>query len=152
MMNFPAMSRTLLMLACLLVPWMATAEQTGECGLCGGPITESNNPFVIVGADGTEQKYGCPGCGLEVLGKMDMDARDRAKVQDFLRRTMIDANQAWYLRGTEIGFCCEPYWLAFANKEEAEKFAKGFGGEVLDFEAALKAVQTDHLHMLHEVQ
>jgi nitrous oxide reductase accessory protein NosL len=56
------------------------------------------------------------------------------------------------LRGTEIGFCCEPYWLAFANKEEAEKFAKGFGGEVLDFEAALKAVQTDHLHMLHEVQ
>lgn len=147
------LARMLLMFTVLLLPWTAMAEdKSGECGLCGGPITESSNLFVIVDADGKEQPYGCPGCGLSVLAKMDAAAHGRAKAQDFLRRTMIDPRQAWYVRGSEVGYCCQPSWLAFGTKAEAEKFTRGFGGEVLDFAAALKGAEQDHAQHVHEMQ
>ncbi len=147
------LARMLLMFTVLLLPWTAMAEdKIGECGVCGGPITESSNLFVITDAAGKEQPYGCPGCGLSVLAKMDAAAQGRAKAQDFLRRTMIDARQAWYVRGSEVGYCCQPSWLAFGTKAEAEKFARGFGGEVLDFAAALKGAEQDHAQHVHEMQ
>ena len=130
----------------LFLTTSVAAEETFECGLCGKPVTESSNIFVITEPEGSQQVFGCPGCGLAVLAKMAPEQYSSAKAQDFLRRTMIDAQSAWYLRGTEVGFCCQPYWLAFASKEEAEKFAKGFGGEVLDFASAIKLAPTDHAH------
>jgi hypothetical protein len=147
------LSRLLLMFTVLLLPWTAMAEEKiGECGVCGGPITESSNLFVITDAAGKEQPYGCPGCGLSVLAKMEAAAQGRAKAQDFLRRTMVDARQAWYLRGSEVGYCCQPSWLAFGTKAEAEKFARGFGGEVLDFAAAMKQAEQDHAQHVHDMQ
>jgi hypothetical protein len=147
------LSRLLLMFTVLLLPWTAMAEEKiGECGVCGGPITESSNLFVITDAAGKEQPYGCPGCGLSVLAKMEAAAQGRAKAQDFLRRTMIDPRQAWYLRGSEVGYCCQPSWLAFGTKAEAEKFARGFGGEVLDFAAAMKQAEQDHAQHVHDMQ
>ncbi len=134
---------------CLFLSTNVVAEEARECGKCGGAITDTNNVFMITGQDAPEQEFGCPGCGLAVLAKMPPEQYANAKAQDFLRRTMIDAQTAWYLRGTEIGFCCEPYWLAFASKDEAEKFAKGFGGEVLDFESAIKLAPKDHDHVHH---
>jgi hypothetical protein len=154
MMRRNFISRILLTFAVVLLPWTAMAEEKiGECGVCGGPITESSNLFVITGADGKEQPYGCPGCGLSVLAKMeDTAAHGNAKAQDFLRRTMVDARQAWYLRGSEVGYCCQPSWLAFGTKGEAEKFARGFGGEVMDFAAAMKQAEQDHAQHVHEMQ
>jgi hypothetical protein len=131
---------------CLLLIVSVNAEEKLECGLCGTPVTESSNRFVINDPEEGELVLGCPGCGLAVLAKMPSEQYSSARVQDFLRRTMIDAQSAWYLRGTEIGFCCSPYWLAFGSREEAEKFARGFGGEVLDFESAIKLAPEDHEH------
>ncbi len=124
----------------------AAAAESLECGLCGGPITESSNRFVIVDSEEGQQEFGCPGCGLAVLSLMPPEQYSAARVQDFLSRKMIDAVSAWYLRGTEVGFCCQPNWLAFSSKDDATNFAKGFGGDVHDFASAIKLAPGDHDH------
>lgn len=138
----------ILMLSMFMTSTMAQ-DYAGACELCATPITDSSNRFVIVDADGFEHEYGCPGCGLSVLATMPDTTGTKAMVEDFLRRTLIDADQAYYLRDTSIGFCCQPYWLAFSNREDAERFSKGFGGDVLDFEAAIVIAPQDHMHHGH---
>ena len=54
-----------------------------------------------------------------------------------------------YLGKDEAGNYRPSKWFtvkAFAKKDEAERFAKGFGGKVLDFEAAFQAVHAAHHH------
>jgi hypothetical protein len=134
---------SLAMLGLLFAMPVSAADQ--ECGVCGLEITPSSNVFTLTHADGTTQTYGCPGCGLYALHAIDNDNSVRAEAQDFLARTPIDARAAWYVRGSSVGFCCEVSWLAFATREDAERFSTGFGGEVLDFEVALsKAAGDDH--------
>jgi len=121
----------------------------GQCGLCGGEITPSNNVFTLTRADGTTQTYGCPGCGLHILHTLGNDPAIKAEAQDFLSRTTLDARSAWYLHGSSVGHSCALSWQAFATQEDAEKFSKGFGGKVLDFRAALAvAGQEDHSGMM----
>ena len=115
------------------------AEFKGQaCPLCEKRITRSSAVFTVVYEDGKKKTLGCPHCGLAEVKKGKVK---RAMAMDFLRKKMIDAKSAWYLKGTEIGFCCEPYWLSFGSKEEAEKFSKGFGGKVLSYEEALKDLE-----------
>lgn len=139
----------LFVVAVIWLPLSTLAVDPGQCEMCGKPVTESSNWFIIQMSDGDEKTYGCAGCGLSALASMSDETIEEAKAEDFLRRKLIDASEAFYLRGTEIGFCCEPYWLAFASREEAERFAKGFGGEVLNFEEALDKAQQDHPHHHH---
>ena len=134
-----------LLMACLplLVTFPAGAEETaGVCGVCGEQITEASNTFVVTFKNDSTQVYGCPGCGLTVI--QGNENVEKITTMDFLRRTQIDAKTAYYLKGVEIGFCCEPYWLSFASKEEAVKFSKGFGGEVLSYEEAVAAGKYHH--------
>lgn len=130
---------------------MAVQANDGECSVCGTELNPSSNLFTITKANGTTQSYGCPGCGLYVLS--NLADRDTATIeaQDFLSRKPVDARQAWYVRGSSVSFCCQPSWLAFGKREQAESFVKGFGGELLDFEQAFaRASAEDHAHMLGE--
>lgn len=134
-------------LALLALPGVQAAD--GECGVCGTEITQSSNVFTISKPNGTSQAYGCPGCGLNVLSHLTDQADVKLEAQDFLSRQPIDGRKAWYVTGSSVSFCCEPSWLAFSQQDQATAFVKGFGGEVLDFEAALKrASGEDHSHML----
>lgn len=134
----------LALIAIMWLPFTAAAETMWQCEVCGKPVTESSNWFVITMSNGDEKTLGCAGCGLSVLAGLQEDDVIEARAEDFLRRQLIDAKTAYYVRGSEVGFCCEPYWLAFANREEAEKFTRGFGGEVLDYAAALEKAPEDH--------
>lgn len=135
-----------ILVALMWLPLSTMAETLGQCEVCGKAVTESSNWFIIAKQGGEEITYGCAGCGLSALAGMSQDDVVAARAEDFLRRVLIDAEDAYYLRDSEVGFCCEPYWLAFASREEAEKFADGFGGEILDYEAALKKAPEDHPH------
>ena len=130
------------------VPGVALAAQgAGEpatCGMCGTEMTNAHVGFVLVQPDGKEERMGCAGCGLAMLKDAPKDVK--ARTLDFLRGDEIDARAAYYVRGSSFTACCEPSFLAFAKKDEAERFAKGFGGKVLDFEAAFQAVHAAHHH------
>jgi hypothetical protein len=114
------------------------------CPMCGKEMTNAHVGFVVVQPDGKENRFGCAGCGLATLKDAPQDVK--TKTFDFLRGDEIDARTAYYVRGSGFTACCEPSFLAFARKDDAERFAKGFGGEVLDFDAALQAVHGAHHH------
>ena len=118
------------------------AEDAQMCSLCGKPIQEGSVLFEVTYENGDKQQVGCPGCGLSLMSDKRIKS---ATTMDFLSRKIIDAKKAYYLKGTEVGFCCEPHWLSFSSKSDAEKFAKGFGGEVLGYEEAIKDIG----HMSH---
>ena len=72
----------------------------------------------------------CPHCGLAARrsGSFDRpDAGDR-----FLYCRMISASEAVYLVGSEVSSCCSPGVLAFACLQDAIRFQRGFGGQVMD--------------------
>ncbi len=54
-------------------------------------------------------------------------------VTDFLYCRITNASEATYLVGSEVSLCCGPGILAFADLEDAARFQRGFGGEVMDF-------------------
>lgn len=114
------------------------------CGMCGKAMTNAHVGFIIVQPDGQKERLGCAGCGLAML--KDAPKGVKAKTLDFMRGDEIDARAAYYVRGSSFTACCEPSFLAFAKKDEAERFTKGFGGTVMDFEAAYQAVHAAHHH------
>ena len=54
-------------------------------------------------------------------------------VTDFLYGQMVSANDASYLLGSSVSSCCTPGILAFVGRDDAERFQRGFGGEVMSF-------------------
>lgn len=130
-----------LMLSMLFVFALATASLAAEkgkvCPKCGKEIQTENAKFYIVFKDGKKESYGCPHCGLSEINASH-DKVKSAMATDFLRGKKIDAKSAFYLKGSSFGTCCEPYWLTFSSRDEAEKFSKGFGGTVMTYEEALK--------------
>lgn len=130
-----------LLTALVLGLGLSTAQAADlECGLCLTEVTEASAKFEITFADGRRETYGCPHCGLIMM--TNHEVKD-ATATDFLRRTTLDAKDAFYLKGTDIGFCCQPHWLSFASREDAEKFAKGFGGKVMDYDEAMAEIRAE---------
>jgi nitrous oxide reductase accessory protein NosL len=58
---------------------------------------------------------------------------DTAMTSDFIYGTMLNVRQAWYVLHDEIGVCCTPSVLCFSKQEDAKRFVKGFGGNIVNF-------------------
>lgn len=103
-----------------------------RCPMCGAEMGAAK--FTVTLKDGKEKLYACPRCAM-----LDVDLRGAKALSatDFLSRKTVDGRKAFYLAKTSYGDCCPPFWLSFATREDAEKFAKGFGGQVLGFDEAL---------------
>ncbi|WJE17655.1 DeoR family transcriptional regulator [Halobacillus sp. ACCC02827] len=57
--------------------------------------------------------------------------------RDFLLDTTISAKTATFLLHSDAGIhCCHPQPIIFASRHQAEKFRKGFGGELHTFDSA----------------
>ncbi|MDY6942891.1 MAG: nitrous oxide reductase accessory protein NosL [Pseudomonadota bacterium] len=132
--------RVLLMLSLLglVLPIVGMAEvhkhEVDYCGLCGKEVANAHVKFVVTYPGGKQETLGCAGCGLSVMSVQKVEG---GQTMDFLRGEMLDAKVAFYVVGSDFGACCAPSWLSFSSQKEAEKFAKGFGGEVLDFDGAM---------------
>ncbi|EDP73068.1 nitrous oxide reductase accessory protein NosL, partial [Hydrogenivirga sp. 128-5-R1-1] len=61
------------------------------------------------------------------------DKEVSAITYDFITENPITAFNAYFVVGSEAKPCCSPSAIPFSSKEMAEKFAKGFGGKVLNF-------------------
>lgn len=141
-----------ILFAMLLLPGLAgvagaatAGEQAADsCRVCGKAMANAHIGFIIEHPDGRTERLGCANCGFAELRNLDEVAGVRTI--DFLRGAEIDARNAFYVKGSSFTGCCEPSYLAFAEREEAERFARGFGGTVLDFAAALGAAPGHDSH------
>ena len=105
----------------------------GQCVQCG----QENNPrtaFLIEQTGGEKFTACCSHCGLMALSNRT-NIRT-AMTPDFFYGTMLNVRDAWYVVQSDISLCCQPSVLSFSQRENAERFAQGFGGSALDFVSA----------------
>jgi DeoR family transcriptional regulator, copper-sensing transcriptional repressor len=104
-----------------------------RCIQCG----RENNPrtaFLIEQSDGEKYAACCSHCGLMALAKRTNVSI--AMTTDFFYGTMLNASKAWYVLNSDVSLCCRPSILSFSNPDDAKRFVKGFGGEMLNYPSA----------------
>ncbi|WP_025324029.1 nitrous oxide reductase accessory protein NosL [Deferrisoma camini] len=128
---------TILGLAVWFLTATAVAAEGGRCAKCGMALAgHGHTRFELVLADGTRAVTCGVQCGLMLARSRGVQ---RAWATDFISGKRIDATRAWYVVGSAAVPDMAPGLIAFASREDAERFRQGFGGRVLDWEAARKA-------------
>lgn len=113
-------------------------EKSAICAMCSKPVPQ-RTVFIVKFENGEEQRACCAHCGLMLQSRTE--SVWQTMMADYLYGHMISAGQAYYVIGSEVNICCVPSVLAFGSKQEAEKFQKGFGGQLLGM--------NDTVHYLH---
>jgi DNA-binding Lrp family transcriptional regulator len=114
-------------------PLATTGSAHVVCQFCGGGVME-RTVFTVMRQGREKMSACCPHCGILLL--QQLDDVSSALTPDFLYGRRINVFQAYFVVGSEVRVCCLPSTICFATQIEAEKFQRGFGGEVLDFAEA----------------
>jgi len=110
-----------------------------ECGMTLPMFYKTNHAATV---DGKVKQYCSLHCVVEDT-KKGSNLTD-IKVVDVTSLKFIDANKASYVVGSaKKGTMTMVSKYAFANKADAEAFAKANGGEVVDYSGAYKAAEND---------
>lgn len=110
-----------------------------QCIYCNRTINEKLAYRLIMPNHKIENTC-CAHCGL-LRHRQLADDVVQAICHDFFRSTTISASLAWYIIDTSIDIgCCQPQVLTFEWKEHAEKFVKGFGGNIYSFEEVIEVI------------
>jgi hypothetical protein len=114
-------------------------ETTSDrCLQCHGEVN-IRLAVLIENEKGAQSKGCCPHCALMALH--DSSNVRTSMTPDFIYGTMLNTRQAWYVIHKDMAICCRPAVLSFAREEDARSFAKGFGGEVVDFSSAQNRIR-----------
>jgi DeoR/GlpR family transcriptional regulator of sugar metabolism len=95
--------------------------------------------FLFELKDGKQASACCPHCGFMALSRRT-DIKT-AMATDFLHGLRLSARQAFYVVSSDVSLCCHPSVLSFSNRNDASRFAQGFGGDVMDFVDAQNSIQ-----------
>ena len=101
-----------------------------RCVQCRGE-TNIRTTFIIEQKDGEKLSACCSHCGMMALA--NNTNVNTAMTVDFVYGKMLNVSQAWYVLNSAVLLCCSPSILSFSNRDDATRFAQGFGGEVMDF-------------------
>nr|WP_275899478.1 DeoR family transcriptional regulator [Bacillus piscicola] len=116
-----------------------TVSDQAHCAYCHKPNNSKMVYRLILTNDRIETTC-CAHCGLLRHRQLGEEVL-QAMCHDFLMDTTISASLTWYVMDTTLHVaCCQPQVLTFEQKEHAEKFVKGFDGEIYGFQEAMEAV------------
>lgn len=111
-----------------------------QCVYCYKP----NNPKMVyrfILSDDRIETACCAHCGLLRHYQIKEDVL-QAICHDFFFHTTISAHLAWFVMDTSLNIsCCKPQVLTFEDREHAEKFIRGFGGEIYSLEEAMTVIR-----------
>ena len=114
-------------------------ESPKSCKQCGmDRVSFAYSRMMIVYADGTTAGTCSLNCAaVEMKGNKGKKVKT-LRVADYTTKKLIDAKSAvWVIGGSKEGVMTSiPKW-AFVTKSEAERFVKGNGGRIADFNEAL---------------
>ncbi len=119
-----------------------------KCEVCGMNVMKGGKGnFVIELKDGSTKNTDSPDCGMLLRGNLSDNVKS-AKVTDYNTKELVDADSSYYVKGADITTRKDKLekglmpnsMVAFSTKEKAEAFQKEHGGEVLNYEAAVKSI------------
>lgn len=109
-----------------------------ECPNCGMDISKyQHTRYEVTATDGRKWVTCGVHCGLILQINLG-DKFKSATATDFITGRGSDAHEMFYVYKSEAVPDMWPSFIAFLRRENAERFQKGFGGEVLTYEEALK--------------
>jgi DeoR family transcriptional regulator, copper-sensing transcriptional repressor len=111
---------------------------SNSCALCGNPVPV-RTALIIHGSGGETLYACCPHCGLILLSRQEGSVM--AMTADFLYGQMARVQEAIYLVESTVNICCSPSVLSFARQKDAQRFQRGFGGQMMDFIQAQQYLQ-----------
>ena len=115
----------------------AWAGGVERCIICGMDVSKyPHTRYVVETIDG--KKYTTCGvqCGL-TLHLRFKDKWKSATAADLLSNRPFDVKKGFYVYKSSVITDMAPGFIAFKRRTDAEKFAKGFGGQVVTYEEAL---------------
>ncbi len=115
-------------------------ESRDICTFCE-KVVDKRLEFVYITSKNKKIKACCAHCGLLLYKNFKEDEIQSCITKDFITGNPISCFNAYYVLGTSVIPCCSPPVIAFARKEDAQKFKKGFEGIVATFEEAVKIIE-----------
>lgn len=116
----------------------AWAGDIERCIICGMDVSKyPHTRYVVETTDG--KKYTTCGvqCGLTLHLRLQGKWKS-ATASDLLSNRSFDVKKGFYVYKSSVITDMAPGFIAFKTRINAEKFAKGFGGQWVTYEEALK--------------
>jgi hypothetical protein len=125
-------------LVLLFFTWgQAWADPQG-CSICGMDVSRYVHvKYVVSTTDGKTYTTCGVQCGLTFQIRSG-DKFKSAVATDLITHKEVEAKKAFYVYKSSVITDMGPGFIAFSIKTNAEKFQKGFGGEVLTYQEALE--------------
>ena len=137
MRHFKYYSLLLVFLVIFFLAFGLSAWGVERCIVCGMDVSKyPHTRYVIKTTDG--KKYVTCGvqCGLTLHLRFKNKWKS-ATASDILSNRPFDVKKGFYVYKSSVITDMAPGFIAFKRKVNAEKFAKGFGGQVVTYEEAL---------------
>ncbi|MBX6395430.1 MAG: DeoR family transcriptional regulator, partial [Alicyclobacillaceae bacterium] len=110
------------------------------CALCGRPVHDRLS-MTLNHRSGRPERFCCPHCGLLAFRQRPTESGSFLG-RDFLLGHTVGSQVGWYVMDARIRtLCCEPQVLLFGERDDAERFIQGFGGNIWSFDEALEELQ-----------
>jgi nitrous oxide reductase accessory protein NosL len=125
----------------MLIVLMSPIAWSGEikrCQVCGMDISKyPHTRYVVTTKEGEEFSTCGVQCGLTLHLRLKEKFKS-ATATDLLSNRSVDAQKAFFIYKSTVITDMAPGFIAFATKTNAEKFQKGFGGQVVSYQEALE--------------
>ncbi len=108
------------------------------CTLCGKAITATTACRITLD-EGKELNACCSFCTANIRRRIGQQPFDAVTVC-YSTGEKIDFKKAYFVVESDETPCCTPSVLAFASREEAEKFVAGKNGRIISFLEAMNYV------------
>ncbi len=135
----------LILFQLLFISACVSVEETHKpetCVVCNMGIDKYQKTAAeLVLKDGTIEHTCGVACMLRAIENAGgLSAFKSLQVRDWVTGKLLAAETATYVLGSQVYPDMMPNYIAFAKREEAETFAAKEGGDVIDFQTALKVL------------
>lgn len=122
----------------LLFVSLAWAGGIERCTVCGMDVSKYPHTRYVVETNGGKRYSTCGvQCGLTSHLRLQ-DKWRSATATDLLSNRPFDVKKGFFVYKSSVITDMAPGFIAFKRKTDAEKFANGFGGQVVTYEEALE--------------
>ena len=130
-----------LALCFMLIVLMSPILWSGEikrCHVCGMDVSKYPHTRYVVTTTGGEEFITCGvQCGLTLHLRLKEKFKS-ATATDLLNNRSFDAQKGFYVYKSTVITDMAPGFISFLTRVNAEKFQKGFGGQVVSYQEALE--------------
>lgn len=128
------------------------SDTSAFCSVCGMTLTMYYRTNHAATVNGEVHQYCSLHCLLEEAYEKKIEPKD-IKVVDNVTLKFMDANKAYYVVGSKQPATMDSVSkYAFSSEDEAKKFAKEYGGEIMRFDQVRKATQANLVKSIEEIR